>query len=535
MNRCLNLFRFDFIRQAVGLTVVLRCFFPCQLFSAPTAFSKTAPLPIMDETLSKAISQGFLAAHRNANGQLENGKPYFLAAIWVRSAQGFTPMEMGITAFTGQGATIQNLKAIGELVRRFLLDHGHPFAVLNFDFTTRDDLARLDLAVLIDGGEGFKYGGFKFSGSRIQADPLERLSLLVYGESFSESRIKLAQEKLFRTGYFESVVPGTLYRDSTRNLLYPSLLLSDLKGNRLSGILGYDSEKKGPNGVNGYLDIHLINLRGTARDLDFNFESKQTGQNTGMKEARLAYTEPWILRTPIGAKVNMQASLEDSVYDETDAGLELFQDLDFHSRYLVALSWQFNHDYFQRNRSSAQIAGLGFQFDMRDQVPATLNGMRLLLRLNGVHRDLSDRSYFLLQNRSELGLWKNLGRWVGYLQFVGSGNWPLNRQTNRGDLYAVGGANSIRGFREREFLTNLYLFGNIEAQFLLAPHSRASIFVVPALINRLGGDVTWQRQMGYGIGMESGSKDWTFGISYALNPNRSIGNGFIHIRVTNNF
>jgi hypothetical protein len=35
--------------------------------------------------------------------------------------------------------------------------------------------------------------------------------------------------------------------------------------------------------------------------------------------------------------------------------------------------------------------------------------------------------------------------------------------------------------------------------------------------------------------LESGAKDWTFGISYALNPARSLGNGFVHVRVTNNF
>jgi hemolysin activation/secretion protein len=118
---------------------------------------------------------------------------------------------------------------------------------------------------------------------------------------------------------------------------------------------------------------------------------------------------------------------------------------------------------------------------------------------------------------------------------AGSGNWPLEGRSNRGELYSLGGANSIRGFREREFLTNLFLYGNFELQFLLAPRSRASVFAVPGLINRLGGDVDWRRVLGYGLGMESGAKDWTCGISYALNPDRDLGDGFVHLRVTNNF
>jgi hypothetical protein len=54
-------------------------------------------------------------------------------------------------------------------------------------------------------------------------------------------------------------------------------------------------------------------------------------------------------------------------------------------------------------------------------------------------------------------------------------------------------------------------------QFLLAPWSRAAAFVVPGLVNRLGGDIHWRRVIGYGLSLEAGGKEWTFGVSYALN------------------
>src|SRR4029078_1598120 len=105
------------------------------------------------------------------------------------------------------------------------------------------------------------------------------------------------------------------------NLIYPGLALTDLKGNRLSGILGYDSEKKGGDGLNGYLDIHLINLRGTARDLAFAFDSRTSaaadagGQGAaGRKDAKLGYVEPWLLSTRVGARLDLSAAIEDSVY-----------------------------------------------------------------------------------------------------------------------------------------------------------------------------------------------------------------------------
>lgn len=485
--------------------------------------------------LRTAMAKGFLRARQDSSAGLVRGPLYAIGDIGVRSGPGFTAAQMGIATYSGQPATEANLKAIGDHIRAYLLDNGHPFAVVNMDFSAREEKAALDLDIAIEAGDGFKYGGLKYSGSRIRPEALERLSLLRFGETFSQARLQLALAKLGRTGYFEAIVPSTLFRDSSRNLIYPSVALSDLKGNRLSGILGYDSEQKGGSGLNGYLDIHLINLRGTARDLDFNFESKQTGEQRSDKEARLAYTEPWIPGTPIGMKVNLQVSLEDSVYDERSGGLDFFQDLDFHSRYLVSFARQFNHDFQSGGRSTADIAGLGFQFDARDQVPSTLNGVRFSIRVNGLHRDLGDSTYFLVQNINELALWGNLGRWVAHAVLSGSGNWPLEGRTNRGELYAVGGANTIRGFREKEFLTNLFAYGNFEIQFLLAPRSRASVFVVPALINRLDGDVTWRREIGYGVGLDSGAKDWVFGISYALNPSRTVGNGFLHMSVTNNF
>ncbi len=486
-------------------------------------------------TVAGAMAQGYLGARVDSISGMVRGPFFSLGDIQVHSGPGFTAAQIGVATFSGQPATERNLKDIGDRIRAYLLDNGHPFAMVSMDFSTREDKAALDLDIVIEAGDGYKYGGIKYSGSRIRPDVLERLSLLHFGETFSQARLRLALAKLGRTGYFEAIVPGTLFRDSSRNLIYPSVALADLKGNRLSGILGYDSEQKGGNGLNGYLDIHLINLRGTARDLDFNFESKQTGQDRSDKEARLAYTEPWLLGTPIGMKVNLQVSLEDSVYDERSGGLDFFQDLDFHSRYLVSFARQFNHEFQSTERSTADIAGLGFQYDARDQVPATLNGVKFSIRVNGLHRDLGDSTYFLVQNINELALWGNLGRWVAHAVLSESGNWPLAGRTNRGELYALGGANTIRGFREKEFLTNLFAYGNFEIQFLLAPRSRASVFVVPALINKLDGDVTWRREIGYGVGLDSGAKDWVFGISYALNPDRSVGNGFLHMSVTNNF
>jgi outer membrane protein assembly factor BamA len=525
------------------MRILMRSFYGVALLAA-VAWSDPSPI----DTVARLMAQGHLAAARDANGSLEAGPLYRLGRIDVAGGP-FTAVGLGIAEFAGSPATAAYVSIVGERARAWLVDHGRPFASVSLDFSVRSNAPVADLMVTVDAGEGFRYGGFKGYGSRTTPEALDRLSLLRFGEEFSETRLRLAEARLSRTGYYEAVVPTALYRDSVRNLIYPGLALTDLKGNRLSGILGYDSEKKNGDGLNGYLDIHLINLRGTARDLDFAFDSRPSAAAAGgsagaagvagaagRKDAKLGYVEPWLLSTRVGARLDLSAAIEDSVYQELRGDLTLFQDLDFRSRLSISLGRQYNRDYLAGTRSDAQIAGLGFQYDARDRVPSTLNGARWSARLNAVRRQASDSSRFLAQSIDELGLWANAGRWVFYSLLSAASDWPLEIHPDRGDLFELGGANTIRGFREREFLTDAYAYANLEIQFLLAPGSRAAVFAVPGLIDRVGtGDIWWRRIIGYGAGLESGGRDWTFGISYALNPDRAIADGFVHLSVTNNF
>lgn len=492
------------------------------------------------DSLARAYAEGHLAARRDGAGNLDRGPLHLVAEVRVEGSASFDSDRLGLAAFSGRPASAATFRALEERIRAHLLDNGHPFAEADLDFAVRREAPLVDLRIVLRAGPGYKYGGTRQGGSRTRPAVLERLMLLRYGEDYSESRLRLAAARLARTGYFEAVVPGPVFRDSTRNLLYPSLSLTDLKGNRLGGILGYDSEKDGGSsgGLSGFLDIHLINMRGTARDLDFTFESRPSGDGRLERMARFAFTEPWILGTALGARAGLDISLQDSVYEEGNAELTVFRDMGFHSRTSVHAAWQSNRDYLADRRSTAYSTGLGLVYDARDQVPGTLRGLRMEAKASGLRRQErggSDSAYYLLRTHQQIGLWANRGRWVAHVSLQGGGVWPLDARTDRGDLFPLGGANTLRGYREKEFLTNLYLYGNLEMQFLLAPWSRASVFAVPGLVNRPGGGIHWRRVAGYGLGLEAGGKEWTFGVSYALNPDRSPGDGYIHLRVANNF
>jgi hemolysin activation/secretion protein len=149
-----------------------------------------------------------------------------------------------------------------------------------------------------------------------------------------------------------------------------------------------------------------------------------------------------------------------------------------------------------------------------------------------------------VQNVGSLQSWWPLSRrFVFYQALKEAATWPLKNDslTNRGNLFQFGGANTLRGYRENDFLTNMYVYANLELQYLLTERNRFLVFVDPGLVNKsrsLGGaygKVYWRQVAGYGLGIDLGSKEWIFGISYALNPDRGFSEGLLHVNVVNNF
>jgi outer membrane protein assembly factor BamA len=504
----------------------------------------------VDDTLDNTRRQFMQKGHLNAviqDSSIVPGPRYRIHEIELVSQQDFSLKDMGLTGFVGQTASAEIVSRIREQVSRYLMNSGFLFFTLRFDLKASgkgaapdEKLNKVSLKIEIDAGAGFKLGAVQVHGTRTKPAVLARLSLLKPGEPYSPRRVELAGRKLARSGYFRHVEKGRLYRDSVRHLLYPTFHLSDIRHNNISGLFGYSSEEDAPgSGLTGFLDVALFNLAGSARDFDFHFYGE-----TGERRITVKYLEPWIWTLPIGAILDWSLLLEDSVYNERNAGVTLFQDIDFHSKYMLSYAHQKNeefrkdaHDSLMSRKSSAVITGIQTLFDWRDAVPHTLKGGIISVGFNGIRRNTSDSISYLLQNKSSAGYWLPLGdRFIVRSRVGIASAWPLEKSlANRGNLFQVGGANSLRGFRENEFLTNLYIYANLELQFLLSPGNRIFLLADPGLINRNSGDIYWQRVLGYGLGANLGTGDWIFGISYALNTRRSLEDGLVHVRVVNSF
>ena len=485
-----------------------------------------------------AISQAIAAGYWDAEEGKERGTIFTLGTVSVRNPQDSLLDGYSIEPWIGAIANQKNLISIQDAMQTYLLNHGFPFATFTSDAKV-DSLGRplVYLTLTLISGDAFKLGGIRTLETRTRPDVVRRLGLWKVGEPYSQDRLEQGLTRLRRTGYFESVDRSGLFRDSTRNLLYPSFRLPDARANRVGGVLGYDSKAPKENRLGGYLDVHLINLFGTARDFDFGFESRTQTE----REARLAYVEPWLLHLSLGLRLELNYLQQDSSFWEWNRNAVFFQDLGFKSRVEMGLGLQDNYEaavpsVSSRRQSEAIQSSIRLIIDNRDRVPLTFSGYRTEIGFTGWRREEGDSSYFVVQSQWSGETWLPFSQKGGLkLTLRSATNLPLKGRFNRGELYTVGGSRSLRGYREREFLTNAYALGDAEFYTWLNRRSRLFAFISPGLVNRLEGDYYWRQVLGYGAGIELAKGDWSLAVSYALNPERSFGDGFLHMRVDNRF
>ena len=108
------------------------------------------------------------------------------------------------------------------------------------------------------------------------------------------------------------------------------------------------------------------------------------------------------------------------------------------------------------------------------------------------------------------------------------------------DLYKLGGTNTLRGYRENQFLGNRIFWSNLEYRYLLSSRSYAFLFFDTGYFLR---NEDSQRsierisefKIGYGLGMNLETALGVMGVSFALGQGDSFSEGKIHFGLINEF
>jgi outer membrane protein insertion porin family len=108
------------------------------------------------------------------------------------------------------------------------------------------------------------------------------------------------------------------------------------------------------------------------------------------------------------------------------------------------------------------------------------------------------------------------------------------------DLYRFGGINSVRGYREGQFLASRAAWSSFEFRYSLTRRSFASVFYDLGYYFRPKDEISGIQNQegfiyGYGLGIRIETALGMFGVSYALGKGDSILEGKVHFGLVNDF
>jgi outer membrane protein insertion porin family len=111
---------------------------------------------------------------------------------------------------------------------------------------------------------------------------------------------------------------------------------------------------------------------------------------------------------------------------------------------------------------------------------------------------------------------------------------------DKSDLFRLGGAATLRGYREGQFLGSRLVWTNLEYRFLVALRSFFYGFIdvgyiAQPSITAIGLTASERSKIGYGVGVRIDSALGLIGVSFALGEGDTFSTSKIHIRLINEF
>ena len=437
-------------------------------------------------------------------------------------------------------------------------NNGNPFAIVkikSFNFY-KDTLSKknlTDIFLLIDAKKKSRINKIEIHGNKKTKNyVLIRELRIVSGQEYSQQNVNILPERLNKLGFFKPVKKPEYYINSKGEGVL-SFDVQEIQTNNFDGIIGYiPGGRNDESGyVTGLVNINLRNLFGTGRAVSIKWQRL----NRSSQLLDLNYLEPWLLGMPINLSTRIFQRKQDSSYVQRTFDISL--------QYLatdvlsmgVTLSLESviptdnGNSKFTVFNSTIVNTGLNLKLDTRNDLFSPTNGILFInsysfrkKTINGPFQfispttatninlqklELSFDAYFSFVNRQVLAVKLHGGELRG----------PFFETS---DLFRMGGFNSLRGYKEDQFLGSRIIWGNFEYRFLLTNRTYFFLFFdngyflrkedVDRNIPKIEGYKT-----GYGLGINLETSLGILGVSFAFGEGDSFSDGKIHFGIINNF
>jgi hypothetical protein len=324
-------------------------------------------------------------------------------------------------------------------------------------------------------------------------------------------------------------------KDSTNIYVY----LQKAEANNFDGFLGFGNDDKDKLRFNGYLDLNLVNILKSGETFSLFWKSDGADQKTFNASLEL----PYLFRSPIGLKTQLNIFKQDSTFQTTKTAIDLGYILNTRSRIYVGYQSSESNALLKTNLNSISdyensYVTNQFEFiDFRNNLSLFPEKTKISIKYGFGNRNskTENQKQFFTEINLKYDLYLNLKHSFN----IRSQNYYL--KSNKliiNELYRYGGINSIRGFNENSLQANFLASILLEYRYLLSPtlyvHSISDFGYFRDETSATEGNL-----LGIGLGFGLLTKNGLLNLVYAngSSKNESIkgSNSIVHISLKTRF
>jgi outer membrane protein insertion porin family len=489
---------------------------------------------------------------------IDEGTETTLGEIAIEGAEAIPEAEARRTLALDEGDAFHPSRfaqGLEELLDRYESE-GHPFArITPRDFAMGETLT---FRVLVDEGPLARVLGLAVTGNRSTRESyIAREMRLDAGKPWNRTVLEQGRGRLLRTGLFASVGEPFPLVDEAGGGVRVGLAVEEAPANRLEGVFGWNQGGPAEEGFfSGYIDVLFRNLGGVGRRVAARWERR--GRDA--REIRLGYREPWLPLVPAGIALDLRRTFRDSTYVRT----EIEGALDIPVDASVTFSARGGIDSWSPgDRTPATVptsrrgrGGFGFRFEGTDYPPNPSRGVNLAIageygskRVEALAGGAGDSSaasetvrFAERIGHGALDLFVPLGGpHLIALRARADGVWSDERPVPEYEMFFLGGARSLRGYDEDQFLGERVGVATFEYRFRLASRARLFLFVDQGyfLLERDRGDGSIERvegdPLGWGGGLQAESRLGVLGIGVGMPEGEGLSAARVHVSLEQEF
>lgn len=488
---------------------------------------------------------------------VDEGEPTYIKSINIISD---STHEI-ISDFDYLEGRIFNKAEIEEIIEQLLRKYentGYPFAKVkltsaNFFEDSLNSDYQVNLSIKIEKGVKGTIDKIEIIGNdKTNADVIIRELRIKLGGEYSQRAIEELPSKLNRLRFFEPVSMPQFYIDSDNK----GTLLIEVKEkqtNNFDGIIGYlPANRADESGyVTGLINVSLRNIFGTGRSTLIRWQKLDRNS----QELELKYLEPWFFNFPFNIIVGFNQRKQDTIYVQRkfEASVEYLATETISASLSLSteaiIPTESTGNIFKVFNSNSLTTGVALKIDSRDDPYAPTEGIMFNNSYSYSRKRIYGPQQFILPDAKtkinlqrisvEFGFFYSFfTRQVAALKV----NWRELQGSffEISDLFRLGGTNSLRGYREDQFLGSRIFWSNLEYRLLLAKRSYVFLFFDTGyyLVNEDPSAKLARQEafnIGYGLGLNVETALGVIGVSFALAKGDSFSDGKIHFGLVSEF